>query len=122
MSIVNAVRRALESADEIAADEERADAAEHGRGQTCGSVPLRHSAQLTGVIRSLVLRPRNGVPALEAELYDGSGVVRLVWMGRRQIAGIEPGRRMHVEGFVSGVGGRATMFNPRYELRVRPGE
>ena len=37
--------------------------------------------------------PRGGAPALEAELYDGSDVIDLVWLGRRQIAGIEPGRR-----------------------------
>ncbi len=122
MSIVDAVRRALVSAEEIAADEERADAAEHGRGQTCGAIRMRQQAQLSGVIRSVVLRPHQGVPALEAELYDGSGVVRLVWLGRRKIAGIEPGRRLRVEGFASAVGGRPTMFNPRYELRARPGE
>ena len=46
----------------------------------------------------MTLRPRGGVPALEAELYDGSGVITLVWLGRRRIAGIAPGRPLEVEG------------------------
>jgi hypothetical protein len=62
------------------------------------------------------------VPALEAELFDGSGALDLVWLGRRTIDGVEPGRRIRVEGMVCDVDGRRTMFNPRYELRPRPGE
>ena len=62
-------------------------------------------------------RPRGGVPALEAELYDGSALITLVWLGRRRIAGIEPGRQIKVVGRV-GVQDRVrVMFNPRYELR-----
>jgi DNA/RNA endonuclease YhcR with UshA esterase domain len=69
-----------------------------------------------------VLRPRQGVPAVEAELYDGSGALDLVWLGRRTIAGIEPGRRIAVTGMVCEAEGRRTMFNPRYELKPRAGE
>lgn len=53
---------------------------------------------------------------LEAELDDGSGTVVLVWMGRRAIRGIEVGRRLAAEGCLSGVAGRPTIYNPRYEL------
>ena len=70
----------------------------------------------------MVLRPREGVPTVEVELFDGSGVVDLVWLGRRRIAGIEPGRRALVEGLVCDVDGRRTIFNPRYELLAKPGE
>ena len=49
------------------------------------------SACVCGTLRSVTLRPRAGVPALVAELYDGSGTVQVVWLGRRQIAG-HPGR------------------------------
>ena len=74
------------------------------------------------MLRSVTLRPREGVPALAAELYDGSGTLDLVWMGRREIAGVEPGRRLRAEGLVCVVDGRRTLFNPCYELRPRPGE
>jgi hypothetical protein len=65
----------------------------------------------------VTLRPRGGVPALEAELYDGSGTVTVIWLGRRRIAGVEPGRSVLVEGTVSEQKGHRVLFNPRYELR-----
>ena len=76
----------------------------------------RRRALVSGVLRSVTLRPRQTVPALEAELYDGSGSLRVVWLGQRRIAGIEPGRRARLTGFVCTQEGRRTMFNPRYEL------
>jgi len=65
----------------------------------------------------VTLRPRAGVPALEAELYDGSGTLAVVWLGRRQILGVEPGRGLVVHGRVAINEGRRVMFNPKYELR-----
>ncbi|UJP39184.1 OB-fold nucleic acid binding domain-containing protein [Cellulomonas palmilytica] len=107
---------------EVEAAEERVEA---GRSVGCTSVDsaaLRRRAKVSGVLRSVTFRPRQGVPALEAELYDGSGSLSLVWLGRREIAGIVPGRRLTAEGMVCLVDGRRTIFNPRYELRPRPGE
>ena len=76
---------------------------------------------MTGTLRTVTLRPRGGAPALEAELYDGSDVIDLIWLGRRKIAGIEPGRLVLAEGLVSMQDGRKVMFNPRYELRPAGG-
>lgn len=76
----------------------------------------RHRTTVAGVLRSVTLRPRQTVPALEAELYDGTGALRLVWLGRREIPGVHPGRRLRVAGLVSLVSGTPTLFNPRYEL------
>jgi len=80
---------------------------------------IRDREQLTvcGTLRTVTMRPRAGVPALEAELYDGSGTLAIVWLGRRQIGGIEPGRMLVAHGRVSMAQGRPVMFNPRYELR-----
>ncbi|HET6627674.1 MAG TPA: OB-fold nucleic acid binding domain-containing protein [Nocardioidaceae bacterium] len=77
----------------------------------------RERVELQGSLRTVTLRPRGGVPALEAELYDGSGVITLVWLGRRRIAGIEPGRSIKVEGRIGVHEKNRIMFNPRYELR-----
>jgi hypothetical protein len=87
-----------------------------------GATPInactaRRRACVAGTLRTVTLRPRGGAPALEAELYDGSDVIDLVWLGRRRIAGIEPGRLVRAEGLVSVQDGRKVMFNPRYELR-----
>ena len=122
MSLRTAVRHALASADEVAADEERHEAAAHRGCIPVADLGDRRRASAAGVLRSVVLRPREGVPTVEVELFDGSGVVDLVWLGRRRIAGIEPGRRALVEGLVCDVDGRRTIFNPRDELLAKPGE
>jgi len=77
----------------------------------------RDRVELRGSLRTVTLRPRGGVPALEAELYDGSGVITLIWLGRRRIAGIEPGRSIMVVGRIGVQEKMRVMFNPRYELR-----
>jgi len=77
----------------------------------------RQRVTLQGVLRTVTLRPRGGVPALEAELYDGTAVLTVIWLGRRRIAGIEPGRQIQVMGRIGTQYGHRVMFNPRYELR-----
>ncbi len=76
----------------------------------------RQRVRLRGTLRTVTLRPRGGVPALEAELDDGSGVITVVWLGRRQIAGISPGRAIQVEGRIGSGEGTRLLYNPRYEL------
>ena len=95
--------------------------AEYARTRKAGSTPIaeapdRQRVTLRGSLRTVTLRPRAGVPALEAELNDGSGVVTVVWLGRRRIAGIEPGRAIEVEGRIGAYDGARVMYNPRYEL------
>jgi hypothetical protein len=63
-----------------------------------------------------VLRCRAQVPALEVELYDGSDALTVVFLGRRAIRGITPGRTMIVSGRVSRRGNDYVMYNPTYEL------
>lgn len=85
-------------------------------GTPCGDLTGRARVRLVGSLRSVTLRPRAGVPALEAELFDGTGSVVLIWLGRREIAGIDAGRTLRVEGLVSCTDGRKVMYNPTYEL------
>jgi hypothetical protein len=116
-----ALRSVLASRTELEAFEERRQAQRSG----CAAVKDlqdRCEAELSGVLRSVILRPRQNVPALEAELFDGTGSVSIVWLGRRRIAGVEPGRRMRLLGRVSMSDGRAVVYNPRYELVPREGE
>jgi hypothetical protein len=44
--------------------------------------------------------------------------VTLVWLGRRRIAGIEPGCSLVVEGRLGVNRGEYVIYNPRYELRA----
>ncbi|WP_313817459.1 hypothetical protein [Citricoccus sp.] len=46
----------------------------------------------------------------------GGDRLRLVWIGQRRIPGIEAGRWLRVEGFLSEHDDLPTVFNPRYEL------
>lgn len=71
---------------------------------------------VAGTVRTVTLRPLGGVPTLEAELYDGSGIVELVWLGRRRIVGVEPGRSLVARGRLTTDGDRRTIFNPLYDL------
>jgi hypothetical protein len=104
------------SREELAAAELRTET--HRSGATpVSECADRVRAEVRGVLRTVTLRPRAGVPALEAELFDGSGAVTLVWLGRRRIAGVEPGRGLEASGLLTyGEGGRRVMYNPRYTL------
>ena len=88
-----------------------------GEAVAIADAPEREPVVVNGVLRTVTLRPRGGVPALEAELDDGSGVITVVWLGRRRITGVDPGRSMTVTGCIGRQGGVPLMFNPRYELR-----
>lgn len=112
--------RLVASPAELEAEELREDASSAG-GTPIANCGDREQVTLCGTLRTVTLRPRAGVPALEAELYDGSGTVALVWLGRRQIAGVEPGRGIRVHGRIAINEGRPVMFNPRYELRPAGG-
>ena len=79
--------------------------------------PDRELVTLQGTLRTVTLRPRGGVPALEAELYDGSGSLLVLWLGRRRIAGIHPGRAIRVSGRIGRHGEDRVLYNPHYELR-----
>lgn len=103
------------STTDMHARELRRDLAEKA-DVTIADAPDREPVVVTGQLRTVTLRPRGGVPALEAELYDGSGVLTVIWLGRRQIAGIEPGRSLRVSGRIGVFDGTRTMYNPRYEL------
>jgi hypothetical protein len=81
--------------------------------------PDRERVIVQGTLKTVTLRPRGGVPALEAELYDGSGSINVVWLGRRRIGGIAPGRAIRVEGRIGVQDNERVMYNPRYSLRPR---
>ncbi|UDY22362.1 OB-fold nucleic acid binding domain-containing protein [Nocardioides sp. Kera G14] len=100
-------------------DQDRRDMREEYGAKDCAAIaaaPDRQPVQLRGTLRTVTLRPRGGVPALEAELFDGSGMVTVIWLGRRRIAGISPGRSIQVAGRIGLQDGVRVLYNPRYEL------
>lgn len=104
--------------DEGQLEREELQGLSHEVGATAVSeCRLGERACVAGVVRSVTQRPRSGAPALEAELYDGSAPLLVVWLGRRRIAGIEAGAQVVVHGRVARSRGQRIMWNPRYELR-----
>jgi hypothetical protein len=82
-------------------------------------VKLRRPVQIAGEIRSVRIVPRAGAASLEASVNDGRGTVTAVFLGRRKIAGLSPGRRVLLEGVATGHGRNASetmMYNPVYQL------
>jgi hypothetical protein len=102
--------------EELHSEELQQDAINTGCTRICDCSD-RQIVSVTGTLRTVTLRPRAGVPALEAELFDGSAPLDVVWLGRRSITGIEPGRRIIASGRISMNRGRPVLFNPKYELR-----
>ena len=123
MSKSNMLQRALHKMASSNAELESEELQENVRAE--GAVPIktcedRQVVSLTGTVATVTINPRGGYPALEVELRDGSGAVTLVWLGRRQIAGIDPGRSLKISGRISCHEGKRVMYNPRYELLHTP--
>ncbi len=111
-----AVARLTEGDDEVADRELR------GGIEQVGATPVVSCSRgepvcVAGTLRAVTLRPRAGAPTLEAELYDGTGSITLIWLGRRRIGGIECGRSLVARGRMTVHEGRPTIYNAAYELR-----
>jgi hypothetical protein len=112
-------RAARRAADRQAADSSFEKAAFGGHaGETTpiGRVEWRQRVRIAGRVNSVRTQPRAGNSNLECVLADGTGKILLVFQGRRQIAGIEPGARLVVEGMVGDWARRQAILNPSYEL------
>jgi hypothetical protein len=114
-SLHRLVRRLTASEQQLDAERLQADAALSGcvLARNCQRGQL---VRLSGRLRTVVYTPRTNLPTLEAELYDGSDAVTLVWLGRRRIAGIEPGRSLTARGRIALRDGQKVVYNPYYEL------
>ena len=86
-----------------------------------GAIPIaevRHRDHVTvaGRVRSIRVQPRAGVATLMCTLADGTGELAVVFLGRRQVAGIEPGAYLSATGVVGLRSARREILNPQYEL------
>jgi hypothetical protein len=112
------LRRLFASPEELDAEELLRDAVDSGCTRASDAKP-GEEVTVSGRLRTVVYTPRTTLPTLEADLYDGSDLVRLVWLGRRHIAGIEPGRSLLARGRIAVRDGRKVLYNPYYELEER---
>ena len=93
-------------ADDLSEDAQRSGA-QRASECTCGQ-----EVTVFGRLRSVEFGPQDADASLEAELFDGTEGVTLIWLGRRRIPGIEPGRTMRVRGRMAVRDGRKVLYNP----------
>ncbi|HVV29779.1 MAG TPA: OB-fold nucleic acid binding domain-containing protein [Mycobacteriales bacterium] len=109
------IRRLLASDSDLEAEDlqeqARAEGATAVTACQCGS-----EVCVAGTVRAVRLAPLAGAPTFEVDLYDGSGTIRLVFLGRRTVHGIQAGRALVARGRLTRRDGRNTIYNPRYEL------
>jgi hypothetical protein len=98
-------------ADDLSRDTELAGA-QRACDCRCGE-----EVTMVGRLRSVEICPKDAAASLEAELFDGTEGVTLIWVGRRRIPGIEAGRKIKVRGRMAVRNGRKVLYNPYYELR-----
>ena len=79
-------------------------------------VAPRRPSRVAGEIRAVRIVPRAGAPATEVTISDGRGSVVGVFLGRRKIAGMSPGRRVLFAGVAGKDGNRFLVYNPEYQL------
>ena len=110
--------------ERLTASEAELDAQELQRDSAkCGAMPAGQCSRgqvvsVSGRLRTVAYTPRTNLPTLEADLYDGSDVVTLVFLGRRSIVGIEPGRQLTARGRIALRDDRKVIYNPYYELEA----
>lgn len=92
------------------------------QSKSLGTIPIdavqdRQLARVSGVIRSVSFQPRTASSrTVEVEIDDGTRIMKLLWLGRYRISGINPGVNLIATGRVVIKRGLPTMFNPAYEL------
>ncbi|UXM93418.1 hypothetical protein [Paenarthrobacter sp. JL.01a] len=120
-----------------------ADAPGHGAvaAQPPGEVgirdlPERGRAVCAGFIESVTHQPPSTQPFFSAIVVDAlrPGVptpqtaggarkqydrLRVIWLGRTRVPGIEAGVELRLDGMVAQLDGFPAMFNPRYEILSR---
>jgi amino acid transporter len=95
----------------------------HAEGVTdISSAESRTRVTLEGVVHSMRVQPWAGVAALECVIKDGTGRISIVFIGRRQIAGLGVGTSIRVTGVIGTHERRRAMLNPAYELLTASGE
>ena len=76
----------------------------------------RSRVKLAGAVRRITIRPVKGFEGMRLQLFDGTGDVSVVFLGRRSIPGLTLGSRLVVEGVIGRSGDVRQMVNPTFEF------
>jgi RecG-like helicase len=80
----------------------------------------RKRVKLAGAVRRITIRPVMGFEGMRLLLFDGTGEVSVVFLGRRSIPGLTLGSRLVVEGVLGRSGGTREIVNPSFEFVPAP--
>src|SRR5919106_2822801 len=107
--LVNRLTKPVEEADR----EKLVDFCSRLEGcQPCDNLQPRQMAKVVGEVSSVRIVPRAGASSLEVGVTDGRGTVTAVFFGRKKLAGVNPQRRLLLEGMIAPQGNRMFMYNP----------
>ena len=82
-----------------------------------GDVTWRDEVTVEGRVRSIRVRPwADGVHTLEVTVFDESGGIEAIFLGRRTVAGIRLGTTLRLSGCLGAHHGRLAILNPVYEI------
>lgn len=108
--------RKLTSDVEVLDADDLTEEADESGAQRAAECACGQEVTVFGRLRSVEFGPQDADATLEAELFDGTEGVTLIWLGRRRIPGIEPGRTMRARGRIAIRDGRKVLYNPFYEI------
>jgi len=115
VALGKAMKRLTKPVDEL--DREALGAYCDGLGVTpMDRITPRTPTRVAGEIRAVRIVPRAGASAIEVTVSDGRGSVVGVFLGRRKIPGMSPGRRVMLGGVAGKDGNRYLVYNPEYQL------
>jgi RecG-like helicase len=109
-------RRMAESDEQRYAEEILAWSAKVPGSVRIAEAQPRSRVKLAGVVRRITVRPLEGHESLEAIVFDGTGEVTVMWMGRRAIRGLSLGTRVIVEGLLAEQRSERRLVNPTFEF------
>lgn len=111
----------MASRDELVAADEKVAA--QTRGATLiGEISGRGQVKVSGVLQALTYQPASRSASLRGSLYDGTGTISLVWVGRRDVPGIKVGIHLVVNGMVAVTEEGLTIMNPDYQILTEGGD
>ena len=79
----------------------------------------RDRVVVRGTVRSLRVVSQHDSPSLELVITDGTGALSVIFLGRRQIAGIGVGTEIEASAVIGVHQNRLAMLNPTYEICAR---
>jgi amino acid transporter len=108
--------RIAEGRDEPGAGEQRPPHDDVSTVTAIDAVRWRDRVRVRGQVRSMRVAPQRDVATLECVIDDGTGTLLAVFLGRRELAGVNVGSRVELVGTAGVHQNRLAILNPSYRL------